>query len=67
MKTMRYILAVGVIVAAGLTGWAGAQGLASINPFFGRLGYLLWGACLLIGVYIAIRIWPGIRTSAEHP
>ena len=59
MKTKRYILAVGVIVVAGLIGWAGAQGLATINPFFGRLGYLLLGACVLIGVYIAIRIWPG--------
>ena len=59
MKTRKYFLAVAVIVVAGLIGWAGAQGLATINPFFGRLGYLLWGACVLIGVYIAIRIWPG--------
>jgi hypothetical protein len=59
MKTKRYILAVTVIVAAGLIGWAGAQGLATINPFFGRLGYLLWGGCVLLGIYIAVRIWPG--------
>ena len=51
-------MAVGVIVVAGLMGWAGAQGLATINPFSGRLGYLLLGACVLLGVYIAIRIWP---------
>jgi hypothetical protein len=58
MKTRRYILAVAVIVVAGLIGWASAQGLATINQFFGRLGYLLLGACVLLGVYIAIRIWP---------
>ena len=59
MKISRYVLAVAVIIAAGLVGWAGAQGLARINPFFGRLGYLLLGACLLLGIYFAIRIWPG--------
>ena len=59
MKISRYVLAVAVIIAAGLVGWAGAQGLARINPFFGRLGYLFLGACLLLGIYFAIRIWPG--------
>ncbi|HSQ18487.1 MAG TPA: hypothetical protein VLM83_12360 [Anaerolineales bacterium] len=33
--------------------------MSDISSPYAKLGYLLLGACLLLGVYITLRIWPG--------
>jgi hypothetical protein len=61
MKTVRYIVAIAVIILGGLLGYMrGTNMMPPGNIINSFLGIILGGIGLFIGVLLALKIWPDV-------